>query len=73
MPGPGVVRRGGAGEREDAGADDRADAEHREVERRQRPLELTAGVRAVSGFAGKRVVGVGDELSRSFLINKPAM
>ncbi len=32
----GVLRRGGAGQDEDAGADDGADAEHREVERAER-------------------------------------
>ena len=63
----GVVGRRGAGEREDARADDRADAQHREVERRQRALELPAGVRAVGGFAGERIVGVGDELRQVFL------
>ena len=63
----GVVRRGGARQREDARADDRADAQHREVERRQRALELPAGVGAVRGFAGQRVVGVGDELRQVFL------
>ena len=38
--GPRLVRGGGAGEHEDAGPDDRADAEEGEVERGQRPLQV---------------------------------
>ena len=38
--GPRLVRGGGAGEHEDAGADDRADAEEGEVERGERPLQV---------------------------------
>ena len=42
--GAGLVGCGGAGQHEDAGSDDRADAEQREIERRERPLERLAAV-----------------------------
>ena len=41
---PGLVGRGGAGEHEDAGADDRADAQQRQVPRRQAAPERLAAV-----------------------------
>ncbi len=44
MAGTGLVGGRGAGQHEDAGADDGADAEQREVERGQRPLERLAAV-----------------------------
>ena len=44
IAGPGVLRGGVAGEHEDAGADDRADPEHRQVDRAERALQPVLGV-----------------------------
>ena len=44
IAGPGLVGRGGAGEHEDAGADDGADAEQRQVPGRQAALERLASM-----------------------------
>ena len=43
-PRAGLIRRGGAGQNENAGPDDRADAEQRQVEGRQRSFQRLAAL-----------------------------